>query len=272
MTAAIAPGSSIVRLAISRPRALTASSAAANDSAPAATSAPYSPRLWPMTMSGAMPYAASSRVSAMSTVSTAGCVISVGAAPPRRARRPSASAGSTKMMSDSAPPLSSGAMIASASSNVSRDDRLAVAQARPACWRTASPGRCTGTRPCPAAPLPRKMPRARSAFQAAGSPDCERLERELGLGDQLGAVGVVDGDRARARAAPPRSAAPARGGGPAAPRPARSRSSLASAGLVGGAEHERAAQRRLRGSPAAAARSPTVDRLTAIDGRAGRWS
>ena len=44
---------SIARLAISRPRALTASSAASKDSAPAATSAPYSPRLWPITMSGA---------------------------------------------------------------------------------------------------------------------------------------------------------------------------------------------------------------------------
>jgi EAL domain-containing protein (putative c-di-GMP-specific phosphodiesterase class I) len=40
---------------ISRPRALTASRASANGSAPAATRAPYSPRLWPMTMSGATP-------------------------------------------------------------------------------------------------------------------------------------------------------------------------------------------------------------------------
>jgi hypothetical protein len=43
------------RWAISRPRALTASRAASKLSAPAATSAPYSPRLWPMTRSGVMP-------------------------------------------------------------------------------------------------------------------------------------------------------------------------------------------------------------------------
>ena len=42
-------------LTISRPRALTASSAASNERAPAATRAPYSPRLWPMTRSGSMP-------------------------------------------------------------------------------------------------------------------------------------------------------------------------------------------------------------------------
>ena len=52
MTAAIAPGSAMSRLAISRPRALTASSVASNDRAPAAMSAPYSPTLWPITMSG----------------------------------------------------------------------------------------------------------------------------------------------------------------------------------------------------------------------------
>ena len=40
---------------ISRPRALTASSASANGRAPAATSAPYSPRLCPMVISGRMP-------------------------------------------------------------------------------------------------------------------------------------------------------------------------------------------------------------------------
>jgi hypothetical protein len=54
-TAAIAPLSSTFRCAISRPRALTASSAASNVSEPAAVSAPYSPRLWPITMSGSMP-------------------------------------------------------------------------------------------------------------------------------------------------------------------------------------------------------------------------
>ncbi len=76
-TAAIAPLSSTDKLAISRPRALTASSEASNDSAPAATSAPYSPRLWPITMSGRTPYAPSMRVNARSVASTAGWVISV---------------------------------------------------------------------------------------------------------------------------------------------------------------------------------------------------
>ena len=54
-TAAIAPLSPMLRLAISRPRALTASSAAGTVSDLAATRAPYSPRLCPMTMSGRMP-------------------------------------------------------------------------------------------------------------------------------------------------------------------------------------------------------------------------
>ena len=54
-TAAIAPLSSMVSDAISCPRALTASSAEAKVSDPAATSAAYSPRLWPMTMSGSTP-------------------------------------------------------------------------------------------------------------------------------------------------------------------------------------------------------------------------
>ena len=40
---------------ISCPRAATASRASSKGIAPAATSAAYSPRLWPITMSGAMP-------------------------------------------------------------------------------------------------------------------------------------------------------------------------------------------------------------------------
>ncbi len=76
-TAAMAPLSATEIDAISRPRALTASSAASNVIAPAATRAPYSPRLWPITMSGRTPYSPSSRVSARSAVSMAGWVISV---------------------------------------------------------------------------------------------------------------------------------------------------------------------------------------------------
>ena len=54
-TAAIAPLSACETWVISRPRALTASSAASKVSAPEATRAPYSPRLWPMTRSGVIP-------------------------------------------------------------------------------------------------------------------------------------------------------------------------------------------------------------------------
>ena len=54
-TAAIAPLSSTLSVAISWPRALTASSAAWKVIAPAATSAAYSPRLCPITMSGSTP-------------------------------------------------------------------------------------------------------------------------------------------------------------------------------------------------------------------------
>jgi hypothetical protein len=72
MTAAIRPLSATETLVISRPRALTASSASANGRAPAATSAAYSPRLCPITTSGTTPYAARSLVRAVSTANTAG--------------------------------------------------------------------------------------------------------------------------------------------------------------------------------------------------------
>ena len=55
MTAAIAPLSLMFRFAIPRPRALTASSASSKVKVPARTRAPYSPRLWPITMSGVIP-------------------------------------------------------------------------------------------------------------------------------------------------------------------------------------------------------------------------
>ena len=63
-----------------------------------------------------MPYSPSRRVSAMSTVSTAGCVISVGRSSSSARATAAGSAGSAKMMSDSFLPSSSGVMIASASS------------------------------------------------------------------------------------------------------------------------------------------------------------
>ena len=60
MTAAIQPLSSMETLVISAPRAAEASSAWAKGMMPAAISAPYSPREWPITMSGWKPYSANS--------------------------------------------------------------------------------------------------------------------------------------------------------------------------------------------------------------------
>ena len=125
-TAAMAPLSPTARFAISRPRALTASSAASKDSAPAATRAPYSPRLWPITMSGRTPYASSMRVSARSVVSTAGWVISVCMSCCSSRRAVASSALSAKTYSVSGLP-SSGAITRSASSN--------VAATSGSCWR-----------------------------------------------------------------------------------------------------------------------------------------
>ena len=81
---------------------------------------------------------------------------------------------------------------------------------------------------------------------------------------------------ARARAAPRARAASGRGGVPGAPPPARSRSALASPASSLGAEHERAAQRRLRRRARRAARlarsGAELDAGTATDGAIGRWS
>jgi hypothetical protein len=101
-------------VAISLPRALTASIAASNVSEPAATSAPYSPTLWPITMSGRMPYASSSWVSPSSMVATAGWVISVCSNWCSTFATASGSELSVKMYDDSGRP-SSGVMIRSAS-------------------------------------------------------------------------------------------------------------------------------------------------------------
>ena len=76
-TAASVPLSATETRDISRPRAATASSASSSGRTPAVTRAPYSPRLCPMTMSGAMPYSLRRRPRAMSVVRTAGCVMEV---------------------------------------------------------------------------------------------------------------------------------------------------------------------------------------------------
>ncbi len=96
-TAARAPLSATSIEAISCPLALTASRAAAKVIAPAATSAPYSPRLWPMTMSGRKSYASRSRVRARSAVRIAGCVISVRVSCCSSSRTASGSLSSMKM-------------------------------------------------------------------------------------------------------------------------------------------------------------------------------
>ena len=77
ITAAIHPLSPRLTRVISRPRAAAASRACAKGMMPAATSAPYSPSEWPMTMSGRMPKSANSRCIASSSVSTAGWQIAV---------------------------------------------------------------------------------------------------------------------------------------------------------------------------------------------------
>src|SRR5207253_3757209 len=62
---------------ISAPRLRTSSTASANFSAPAATSAEYSPRLCPATKSGVKPLSASTRTTATEHVKIAGCVFAV---------------------------------------------------------------------------------------------------------------------------------------------------------------------------------------------------
>ena len=117
-TAAIKPLSSSETLVISRPRALTASSASRKPRAPQATRAPYSPRLWPITISGVTPYAASNRVSARSAARTAGWVIAVCRSASSAPATAASSRGSTKMISLSGLPRR-GFITSSASRKVS---------------------------------------------------------------------------------------------------------------------------------------------------------
>ena len=125
---AILPKSSIFTAAISRPRALTATSASRKDSIPAATAAPYSPRLWPATTSGFTPKAARRRRIATSTVSVAGCEISVA----RSASNCSSSgnAGSRRMSEVSVRPRS-GPITSSASRKVSATTGYTSARSSP---------------------------------------------------------------------------------------------------------------------------------------------
>jgi hypothetical protein len=77
-TAAMAPVPAGTAACIRRPRSRTSFAASASDSAPAATSAAYSPRLWPAKRAGCAPPAAThARQAATSAASSAGCVNSV---------------------------------------------------------------------------------------------------------------------------------------------------------------------------------------------------
>ena len=158
------------RWLISRPRALTASSVCSKVSTPAAMSAPYSPRLCPMTMSGFTPYASSRRVSARSAAMMAGWVISVSRSESSAVSIAVLSPRSTKMYSLSGRP-SSGVMIASASSKVaatigsiSRSVASMFAYWDP--WPVYRKATLAG------APRPRWMPRARSAFHMPAAFEC----------------------------------------------------------------------------------------------------
>ncbi len=75
--AAMAPSPAGTASCMYLPRRRTRRTASANDSDPATTSAEYSPRLWPATKSGRMPFSSRIRSMATETVRIAGCVFSV---------------------------------------------------------------------------------------------------------------------------------------------------------------------------------------------------
>src|SRR6266850_553001 len=77
MIAAIAPTPDGTASCIYVPRFRTSCTSSENFSDPAATSAEYSPRLWPATKSGAKPFSARTRCTATEQVKIAGCVLAV---------------------------------------------------------------------------------------------------------------------------------------------------------------------------------------------------
>ena len=205
-----------------------------------------------MTMSGAIPYAASSRVSAMSTVSTAGCVISVCLSSSSACATASGSAVGEDDIGRAAA-LEQRRHDASASSNSLGDDRLAPAQVREHVRVLRA---LAGVEE---RDLARGAAAAEDAARAQRRPSggvarLQRLQRQLGLRDEVGAVGVVDRDPLRRAQRLGARTAPGRGAGPGAPRRAPSAARWRAPPRRRGAEHERAAQRRLRRSAARAAR------------------
>ena len=177
-----------------------------------------------MTKSGAIPYAPSSRVSAVSTVITAGCCdlrapelgLGRGDAHPRRPyRRRSCPTGAPleQRLHDRDRPFRT----ASATTG-------SRARSSPSMFAYCEPWPVYRKATLPGAPLPRKIPRPRSApSRRARRTASEHLQRQLRpCRPSSRSVGVVDRDPLGARAAPPLSARSAPGGGPAEPLPAPS--------------------------------------------------
>ena len=103
MIAAIAPVPTGTASCMNSPRLRTMRTASEKRTAPATTSAVYSPRLWPAASAGRRPRSAHAVAAATDAVSTAGCVLAVSArsAGPSKASRmrskPTASLASSKM-------------------------------------------------------------------------------------------------------------------------------------------------------------------------------
>ena len=168
-TAAMRPLSPSARRVMASPRAATAVRASPKGMPPAATRAPYSPREWPITISGSTPYDAKRRDRAVSTVSTAGWVTAVCFSPSSAAATASGSSLSTKILADRGIPRR-GAMTRSASWNVSSTTGSAARSSfsMPTYWDPC-PVKRKAT--FPASPRPRYTPLLRRARQRPSSPD-----------------------------------------------------------------------------------------------------
>ena len=244
MTAAIQPLSPRLTRVISRPRAAAASSAWANGMTPAATSAPYSPSEWPITMSGAMPKSASRRMHRVvqrehGRLQMAVCCSESSALRERvRVRLVD-----EDVLGERRGPTMRVHHLVGLGEDL-RDAGLAGRRVPGPCSRTASPGRGTGTPACPCAarcrgtrpartapsrPAPCRT-RSRARPSAAG-PAVRRACRSRH--QALGRAKVRDGEAARRAARA---------------RPSRGRSSSSSFSFscrdAGGADREDAAQRR----------------------------
>ena len=201
----------------------------------------------------------------MSTVSTAGWVISVRRSSSSARATAAGSAGSAKTMSDSAPALQQRRHDRVGLVEDVGDDRLASAAARrsmfaycepwPVNRKATLPGAAAAAEDAAARAGRSRRRRRRARARAARAPPSPPARRR---------------PRSRSRSARARASASALGGAGSRWRPWRAsasavRSSLASAGVVGRAEHERAAQRRLA---AAARRAAPAQRRGGAGGAA----